>query len=269
MTEDLTTNANYDASKEWEKALESEGYESYCQSKDDLKKIKSFGRVWQTILRVTKFSPPDRLFELGCGGGIHLANLAVNGFEVHGIDVSAAVASRANNYLEEVRKFQPIKASVEVANIFDYESDDRYDMCFHFGVVEHFLESSQRQEIWDKLYSLTKPGGWIVSVVPCGQHIMRKLVREKGLGGYNVPEIDYSCSLHKTEFEHISLKSIRTIPHNYFSFLAAHPSFFVSKIMRPIFFILGNLILPYIPLPDNLKEKYAQSLIVIGRKPFV
>jgi 2-polyprenyl-3-methyl-5-hydroxy-6-metoxy-1,4-benzoquinol methylase len=80
-------------------------------------------------------------------GGTHLAKLAVNGFAVHGIDVSDAVVKRAENYLEEVAKFQSIKASVEFANIFEYQSSNLYDMCYHFGVVEHFLELSQRQQI--------------------------------------------------------------------------------------------------------------------------
>lgn len=261
-------NTNYDASEVWKQELELQGYEHHCYSAENLKKIKRLGRVWQTILRITKITPSDRLFELGCGGGIHLASLAVNGFEVHGIDVSASVASRANNYLEEVRKFQDIKATIEVANIFNYENNNSYNMCFHFGVVEHFLELSQRQQIWNKLYSFTKPGGWIVSVVPCGQHIMRKLVRERGLSGYNVPEIDYSCSLHKQEFENLSLQCIHTVPHNYFGFLAAHPSLVISKIIYPVCFILGNITIPYIPVSENIKEQYAQTLIVLGRKPY-
>jgi len=207
------------------------------------------------------------LFELGCGGGIHLAQLALNGFEVHGIDVSDAVAARAQNYLEEVSKFQLIRASVAVANIFEYQSSDSYDMCFHFGVVEHFLELSQRQQIWNKLYSLTKPGGWIVSVVPCGQHLMRGMVRERNLAGYNIPEIDYSCVSHRGEFANLGLQPIYAVPHNYFSFLSAHPSRMISKIIHPMSFVLGNMIIPLVPLPEDIKEVWAHTLIVIGRKP--
>ncbi|MEH2449579.1 MAG: class I SAM-dependent methyltransferase [Nostoc sp.] len=259
----------YDASETWKQELEHEGYEHHCYSTKNFKKIKQLSRVWQIILKITKITPPNQLFELGCGGGIHLASLAVNGFEVHGIDISASVASRAKNYLEEVGKFQAIKASIEVANIFDYESTDSYNMCFHFGVVEHFLELSQRQQIWNKLYSLTKPGGWIISVVPCGQHLMRKLVRERGLGGYNIPEIDYSCSLHKEEFENLSLQCILTVPHNYFGFFAAHPSLVISKIIYPVCFIISNITIPYIPISEDIKEHWAQTLIVVGRKSLI
>jgi SAM-dependent methyltransferase len=261
---------SYNASQAWENALEQQGeYEHHCYSVKDLIKINHLGRVWKKILRITKVTPPARLFELGCGGGIHLASLAVNGFQVHGIDISGAVAARANNYLEEVGKFKLIQATVEVANVFDYKSLSSYDMCFHFGVVEHFLELTERQKIWDKLYSLTKPGGWIVSVVPCGKHFMRSMMRDKGLGGYNIPEIDYSCNLHKEEFEFLRLKPIYTIPHNYFSFLSAHPSPTISKIVYPLSFVLGNITIPYMPISKDIKEYYAQTLIVIGKKPFI
>ncbi|OYE02382.1 class I SAM-dependent methyltransferase [Nostoc sp. 'Peltigera membranacea cyanobiont' 232] len=256
----------YDASEAWKQELDHEGYEHHCYSAEDLRKIKRLGRVWQKILQITQLTSPDRLFELGCGGGIHLSKLALNGFEVHGIDVSNGVVARAQNYLEEVSKFQPIKASVEVANIFDYQSSESYDMCFHVGVIEHFLELSQRQQIWDKLYSLTKPGGWIVSVVPCGKHFMRKMIRDKGIGGYNIPEIDYSCASHRKEFEHIGLTSIHTLSHNYFSFLAAHPSRLISQILYPLLFIGGNILMPHIPLSESVKERCAASLIVIGKK---
>lgn len=261
---------SYNASEAWKQELAQEGgYEYHCYSKEDVLKNKRLGRIWKKIIHTTKLKPTSRLFELGCGGGTHLARLALNGFEVHGIDVSDAVTARAENYLEEIRKFHPIKASVEVANIFEYETSDSYDMCYHFGVVEHFLELSQRQEIWRRLYDFTKPGGWIVSVVPCGQHIMRKLVREQGLAGYNIPEIDYSCNSHRIEFQTLGLNPIHVIPCNYFSFFSHHPSQVISQIVYPLSFILGNILIPPIPIPENIKETWAHTLIVIGRKTSV
>lgn len=260
----------YDASKLWQKELALDGtYEHHCYSKYEMEKLKRLGQVWHRILKVTKLKQKNRVFELGCGGGIHLARLALNGFEVHGIDVSSAVANRAQNFLKEVSEFQPIEATVEVANIFEYQSSQLYDMCYHFGVVEHFLELSQRQEIWKKLYSLTKPGGWIVSVVPCGQHLMRSMAREHGLAGYNIPEIDYSCSSHRKEFEDLDLQRIYALPHNYFSFFSAHPLQLVSKVIYPVSFILGNITIPFLPLSEKVKETWAQTLIVIGRKETV
>jgi SAM-dependent methyltransferase len=262
------TTSNYNASQAWKQALSLPGkYELHCSSLQDIQRLQKLGHVWKRSLQVTGIQPPAQLFELGCGGGIHLARLALNGFQVHGIDVSDAVAARAQTFLEEIRQFQSIEATIEVADIFNYHSEITYDMCFHFGVVEHFLEVSERQQIWDNLYKLTKPGGWILSVVPCGQHFMRSMVRQHGLAGYNIPEIDYSCASHRAEFKALGLQSITTLPHSFFSFLSAHPSRVVAKWLYPVAFTFGNLLLPSIPLPDLVKERWAQSLIVAGQKP--
>lgn len=260
-------NESYDASALWKQELAQGGYEHHCHSSEEIKTHQKLGRAWKKILKVTGVAPPARLFELGCGGGIHLAKLALNGFEVHGIDVSEVVAGKAQTYLREIHTFQPIKAHVEVADIFEYQSAEAYEMCFHFGVVEHFLEATERLQVWQKLYALTRPGGWIVSVVPCGKHMMREMMRNQKLGGYHIPEIDYSCALHRKEFHQLNLTAISTIPHNYFAFLSAHPVPFVAKVLHPFFFILGNLSLPSLPVSENLKEMYAASLIVIGQRP--
>lgn len=260
--------STYNASEAWKQELSLPGrYELHCSSAQDVQRLKRLGSVWKRILHVTGIQPTAQLFELGCGGGIHLAQLALNGFQVHGIDVSDAVTTRAQTFLDEIRQFQPIEATTEVADIFNYPSEVTYDMCFHFGVVEHFLEVSERQQIWGTLYTLTKPGGWMVSVVPCGQHFMRAMVREHGLAGYNIPEIDYSCASHHAEFEELGLQSIKTLPHNFFAFLSAHPSTIISKWLYPACFILGNTLIPLTPLPDSIKQQWAQTLIVVGQKP--
>jgi len=259
---------SYDASEVWKKELSVPGsYEHHCFSEKEANKLARLGQVWRRVFQATGINAPARLFELGCGGGIHLGTLALNGFDVHGIDVSEDVARRAKSYIGEISEFKSISATVETADIFTYEATNQpYDMCFHFGVVEHFLNDAERHRIWCKLKSLTKPGGWIVSVVPCGQHVMRSMVREQGLGGYNVPEIDYSCKLHREEFRKIGLTSVRAFAHSYFSFLSCHPSKFISKLVYPPLFLTSNTILPALPLPEKTAEKWAQTLIVIGKK---
>jgi SAM-dependent methyltransferase len=245
---------------------EDDAYAFHCHTNYDLKRIKNLSRVWKKILRLTKLAPPARLFELGCGGGNHLTKLALNGFQVHGIDCSPVMLSRAQNLINEVKIFHQINASVELADIFEYNSTVLYDMCYHFGVVEHYLDKLQRREIWNKLYNITRPGGYIVSVVPCGLHIMRKMMKERELGGYRIPEIDYSIDSHIEEFEKACLNNIYADPHSYFDFLGSHPSKLISKCFYPVLFILGNALIPYLPINNNIKERFASTLVVIGRK---
>jgi hypothetical protein len=178
------------------------------------------------------------------------------------------MVSRAQHVINEVKIFHQIKASVELADIFEYNSTVLYDMCYHFGVVEHYLDKLQRQELWGKLYNITRAGGYIVSVVPCGQHIMRKMMKERELGGYRISEIDYCIDSHIEEFEKACLYNIHADPHCYFGFLGSHPSKLISKCLHPVLFILENGLIPYLPINNNIKEHYASTLVVIGRKKF-
>ena len=116
---------------------------------------------------------------------------------------------------------------------------------------------------------LANPGGWLVSVVPCGQHIMRRMTRERELLGYRreLAEIDYSCSSHVEEFRNAGVVNILAMPHSYFFFLRDHPSQAVRKVLYPLLFSIGNIVLTWLPLPSSLTEKFAHTLIVVGQKP--
>jgi 2-polyprenyl-3-methyl-5-hydroxy-6-metoxy-1,4-benzoquinol methylase len=260
-----------DPSEAWKALLTEQGaYQHACSSPQDFKAIRSLGLAWRRILRVVRPPRGARMFELGCGGGKHLATLAANGYVTHGVDVSPEVVERAESYLASVRRFGDIQATAEVANFLEYAVDDQrgsYDVCFHAGVVEHFLDPAQRALIWRKMAALTKPGGAVVSLVPCGAHILRPRIREHHLVGYNVPEIDYSCDLHTREFTAAGLVHITAMAHNFFAFLPAHPSALLrGPLARPLF-LAGNATLPWLPLPDTWKERYASTLLVVGRVP--
>lgn len=258
-------------SNKWVQNLKDDGYEHHCNSESDLVSIKKLGRIWQEILRRTEINSSSTMFELGCGGGKYLATLAVNGFNVHGVDVSPEVVTRCNNYLSEVSQFvqEPILATVENADIFNYNSNVQYDLTYHFGVVEHFLNPSDRMFIWEKLYELTKSGGWMVSAVPNGSHFWREYIRQNNLCGYNIPEIDYNVKLHEQEFLDIGLQKVIAIPWNYFGFAEGIAQGSLNKGLAKMIHLSSNVMIPMLPLPRTFKEKFAHGLLVIGQKPIL
>ena len=259
------------ASRKWVEALANDGYEHHCYSQQDLVKIKKLGRIWKEIIKQTSIKPPETIFELGCGGGKHLAAMALNGFQVHGIDVSSQVVDRCQNYLNEVSQYAttPIVATVESADIFEYKATTQYDLTYHFGVIEHFLELSDRMIVWHKLYELTKAGGWMISVVPNGSHFWREYIRQNNLCGYNIPEIDYSINRHEQEFLDAKLEDVIAIPWNYFGFMEGIVQGRFNKGLAKIIHLLSNLIIPLVPLPNTAKERLAHSLLVLGKKPLL
>lgn len=258
------------ASGLWVQNLAEKGYEHHCQSQKELKRLRRFGRIWRTTLRHTRIHPAARLFELGSGGGRYLVLLALNGYSVRGMDVSPEVVERSKRFISEVERFVPIqdKIAVECADFFSYPVREDYALCYHFGVVEHFLERQDRRFIWNKLVQMTRPGGWVMSAVPCGKHIMRKQVREKGLCGYNVPEIDYGVEEHCQEFEEAGLINIRAIPTTYFGFYSALPGYSKFKWLYKGLFYLSNLLGPLVPMPLKIRQKFCHTLLVLGQKPW-
>ncbi|MEY4514870.1 MAG: hypothetical protein RLZZ450_6992 [Pseudomonadota bacterium] len=260
-----------DPGQAWRALLEEPGqYEHHCRTKQEFRQTKRLGLVWRRVLSATRLRPPARVFELGCGGGKHLAGLAVAGYSVHGVDIAPAVVERARHYLDEVNVHRLIAATVEQGNILTYDTASRagsFDMCFHVGVVEHFLSATDRSLIWQKLVELTAPGGWVVSVVPCGMHFLRQRVRTERLLGYNVPEIDYSCATHTLEFQSAGLAEVVCLPHNFLGFLSAHPVAWLRGPARLPLYAAANVLGPLLPLPNSVKERSAGSLIVLARKP--
>jgi SAM-dependent methyltransferase len=260
-----------DPGRQWAINLTEGGYEHHCKNKSDLRKIKRLGMAWRRIFKATKISPPRHAFEIGCGGGQNLATLAMNDFTVSAVDISDSVLARAKGFIAEVEAVSGTRLNIEIVegDFFTFQSEARYDLIYHFGVVEHYLEPEHRAQFWQKAMELAAPGGWLVSVVPCGRHIMRRMTRELELLGYRreLEEIDYSCSSHVEEFEKAGAVNISAIPHGYFFFLGGHPAPLVSKVLYPLFFPIGNMVLTWLPLPVSLAEKLAQTLIVVGQKP--
>ena len=255
----------------WIQALAEGGYDHFCRTPDEFRRVRRLGQAWRRIMRTTRLSSPATAFEIGCGGGVHLATLAANGFHVSGIDVSPAVADRARRYLSEVAAFGNGEISVDITtgDFFETNGISQADLVYHFGVVEHYLDPGQRQEFWRRAVEIAKPGGYVVSVVPCGRHLMRKAMREKELLGYRhaLAEFDYSCEIHRTEFQAAGLRDVVLLPHAYLFFLSAFPSPPVRKMVFPAAYALANTVLPLIPFPEATAERLAHTLIAVGRKP--
>jgi SAM-dependent methyltransferase len=256
------------ASDAWVKELETEGYDHHCEREEDIRHAGRISRTWRRILKTTGVRPPARAFELGSGGGVHLVSLALNGLDVHGIDVSPDVVRRCEQYVEEVAQFRPEIADrvrVDCCDLQAFWAREEFDLAFQFGVVEHFLHRSDRVWTWRQMKAVTKPGGWVVSEVPCGKSFVRDRIKRLGLCGYNIPEHDYGFRDHVREFEEAGLRNVSFWHTAYLNFYPAIPG---ASALRPALFPLclgANVVMPYLPMPATFKERLAHSLIVVGQ----
>src|SRR3989442_2768821 len=103
-------------------------------------------------------------------------------------------------------------------DFLDFRSDEPHELVFNFGVIEHFLDDDERRRAVARMFSLCAPEGHVVSVVPSGTHPLRARMRAEGLGGYRVPEMDYTPALLEAEMRAAAPSYVRYIPHNPFGY---------------------------------------------------
>lgn len=261
--------------EKWVKGLEKGGYEHHVGGIWQRLKIKRFSRVWRVIFNSLNYGFMDvggkkSCLEVGCGGGKHLASFAANGWKCVGLDCSKEVIERAKIYLDEVKGFCEceINAKVIAADFFNYslEPGENYDLVFHVGVLEHFIDDKERQIFLDKMFFLAKPGGYVISIVPSGVHLLRERMRKERLGGYDIPEIDYSPEIISFEFKASGAKNISVIPHNLFNYLIMDNDYpRMEKFFRKAFYYLFQF-LPKILFTEKFLFRHSTTLVGIAQK---
>jgi SAM-dependent methyltransferase len=256
----------------WRKELEEKGYEPQTLTRWSCIRFAILSRTWRRILRCTdglsRFAP-IRALEVGCGGGAQLVPLYVNGWSCAGVDVSPEVLARARMYAQNADKHCHAAGTIEFRclNFLNLEPDPLgFDVTFHFGVLEHYLDAAERRRHLEKMFDVTRPGGFVVSVVPNGGHVFRAEQRESGLGGYIIPEIDYSVGLLRAEMIDCGAISVQVLPHDLFGYLKLRNQYGLRKVYYGCLYYLMQLPVFQL-LPMWFLENHAYSLIAIARKP--
>jgi SAM-dependent methyltransferase len=168
-----------------------------------------------------------RVLEVGCGGGAQLVPLALKGFDCTGIDCSPTVLSRLRNYSQEVSQLSgsPLALSTVAATFPDVVPDNgSFDLVYEFGVAEHVLDDTERMQFHRGMVGVCKPNGWVAHAVPNGSHPLRRRVHMERLGGYGIPEIDYSATSLADELERAGLRHVAVYPVNVLGYLMLEPS---------------------------------------------
>lgn len=92
------------------------------------------------------------ILEVGCGFGRNIKFLIVNGLEpslITGVDISKNMIKLAKDYIKNH------KVKLFVCNLFNLDTNKKYDFVFTHGVLMHIPED-QIDRATDKLVSLSK-----------------------------------------------------------------------------------------------------------------
>ena len=192
---------------------------------------------------------------------------ALNNWQCTGIDCSKEVLERAANFIKEVSLICRQDISIELieGDFLTYQSGEkeRFDLVYQVGVLEHFLDDKERLNFQKKMFELTKPGGYVISIVPNGIQPLRKEMREKGLGGYNISEMDYSPEIFKKELKECGSVNIDILGHNIFNYIFLKEGKF--KFFKKIFYLAWQII-PLSILPKKFVYRHSHVLIGIAKK---
>lgn len=252
--------------KMWQEELSSSGYENKVRNLLEYLNVIRLTRTWRKILNVVKLRKNASVFEFGCGGGKHLIPLAIRGYSCSGIDCSYGVLERSKSFISDVENFSRKKLDIKLylGDFANYEIDEKYDLVFNFGVIEHFLDKTERINLIKKMMDISKPAGYVLSVVPNGIHPLREKMKTEKLGGYNIPEIDYSPELMIEEMESVGARNTKIFPNNLFGYLLIEQDVpLLRKIFNKSIYYASQLMPSFLTCKAY---KYSYSLICISQK---
>ncbi|HET9144253.1 class I SAM-dependent methyltransferase [Actinophytocola sp.] len=114
--------------------------------------------------------PAGSVLDLGCGTGRHLELLAAAGYEVVGVDRSAAMARRAGTRLARFGQ----RASVVEGDLFDVTFDRRFDLVIMmYSLLGYFVTSARVIEALAAMARQVAPDGLVVFDVEDAAAVLR------------------------------------------------------------------------------------------------
>jgi SAM-dependent methyltransferase len=128
-------------------------YDRFHQTKDYRAEVDQMRDVF------AKEGPVASVLDLGCGTGRHLEMLAASGYDVVGVDRSAAMAERARSRLAAFSA----RAAVVEADLFELSMDRTFDaVIMMFSLIGYQVTNHRVRATLDALRRQVRPGGLVL-----------------------------------------------------------------------------------------------------------
>jgi SAM-dependent methyltransferase len=106
----------------------------------------------QQTLRVLASRPQGRALDIGAGEGADAIRLALLGYAVDAVELSAVAATKIQRFAQQAG----VKVNVTVADAQQYDPEDLYDVVVCNGVL-HYIED--KDKVIARIQEATCPGG--------------------------------------------------------------------------------------------------------------
>jgi SAM-dependent methyltransferase len=183
-------------------------YDALYTDKDYEKECDFIEEVFQRHLLIK----PVKILDVGCGTGGHLVHLARRGYEVVGIDKSEHMVQIAE---EKIRKYN-LRAKVIVADVLDFNLDEKFDACISmFAVMSYIIKTDDIIKAFKNVRRHLKLGGlfifdyWygpaVLTIRPSGRV---KVVERNGIKLIRtvMPELDTFNHIQKSNYYLMAIK---------------------------------------------------------------
>jgi 2-polyprenyl-3-methyl-5-hydroxy-6-metoxy-1,4-benzoquinol methylase len=119
-------------------------------------------RLKDFALHLMDITADTKMLEMGCGYGGEMIPCALQGAEVHGVDLSEARVAFANDTCKRLG----IRGTAAVADARNTGfSANTFDVVFSSDFVEHITDDV-KEEVFREAYRVLKPGGMLVTKTP-------------------------------------------------------------------------------------------------------
>ena len=222
------------------------------------------GPYVQLMLRYAGLAAGAQVIEVGCGSGRFTACLASLGYRATALDISHEMAGNARNLARQAEQyFGPLAVAVVQADMDATLplASSGYDLVFNEGVVEHWLDDTERQRVLNEMARITRPGGVMAVIVPNGGHPwMPAWVRHNPACLSAPPMTMYSTDRLRRDLEQAGLAQVATDGiYPWHSLDWGRPGRLRA--------LAGGALSRAIPLPRGVRERWGVMIVGMGRKP--
>ncbi len=217
----------------------------------------------QLPMRYAQLKPGSWVLEAGCASGKFSVCFAMLGCQVTALDFSPAMLENARSLAQSVEPGTgPLKLTFQQGDLENLDlPQDQFDLVINEGVVEHWLDHTERRRVLSNMARVTKSGGTMCIMVPNGHHPHAQtwIARSPAFLGAP-PMINYDPALLREDLTSLRLTDLFIDGLYAWRTIDIWPT---SRRRR----LLGGALQRLIPLPRRLRLKWGIHLIGMGRKP--
>ncbi len=253
--------------KEWGKVYDtSELFYNY-QYPSNLERLKHQDFNKLLLLLLTNKKNASAL-EMGCGRGIDSLFLAYKGYSLTALDyyeLPLLKLERAKSYYED--KFS-CKLNIQFVKNDFFRTElpqNSFDLVFNSGVIEHYINSSERIELIKQMMRITKDGGNIVIAFPNRFHPFVSIwdfIRKKfsNFESYELQEYFISSNQIKEEMEKAGMRNVQIKGIDVYNSISHYPNWFLLRLISYILRVI-------LPNPSSwFGLKFGVRTVCFGQK---